>query len=80
MKQFIIILVLFLRLFAYSQNQRPIAFIENNGQIVDQKGNLNNSVKYLLNTNGLNVLLRNFLLLINYTYLRYQYLQRKLVK
>mgnify|MGYP006197092893 FL=1 len=35
-----------------------IGFIENNGQIVDQKGKPNTFVKYLLNTNGLNVQLR----------------------
>ncbi|RBA28828.1 DUF7948 domain-containing protein [Flavobacterium tibetense] len=35
-----------------------IGFIENKGQIVDQKGKPNTSVKYLLNTNGLNVQLR----------------------
>jgi len=35
-----------------------IGFIENKGQIVDQKDKPNTSVKYLLNTNGLNVQLR----------------------
>ena len=35
-----------------------IGFIENKGQIVDQRGKANTSVKYLLNTNGLNVQLR----------------------
>ena len=35
-----------------------IGFIENKGQIVDQKNKPNPSVKYLLNTNGLNVQLR----------------------
>lgn len=35
-----------------------IGFIENKGQIVDQKSKPNAAVKYLLNTNGLNVQLR----------------------
>ena len=35
-----------------------IGFIENKGQIVDQKNKPNPNVKYLLNTNGLNVQLR----------------------
>ena len=41
------------------QNTKSTGFIENKGQIVDQKGNQNNTVKYLLNTNGLNIQLRN---------------------
>ncbi|MFT3793773.1 T9SS type B sorting domain-containing protein [Flavobacterium sp.] len=35
-----------------------IGFMENKGQVVDQNGKPNNNVKYLLNTNGLNVQLR----------------------
>ena len=35
-----------------------IGFIENKGQIIDQKGKPNIAVKYLLNTNGLNVQLK----------------------
>lgn len=42
---------------AQKQTQ-SVGFIENKGQIVDQKGNPNSEVKYLLNTNGLNVQLR----------------------
>lgn len=53
---------LFLLLFvvnSFSQNNNSsIGFIENKGQIIDQKGRKNNLVKYLLNTNGLNVQLR----------------------
>ncbi|MGC4041545.1 MAG: T9SS type B sorting domain-containing protein [Flavobacterium sp.] len=40
------------------QQVQSIGFIENRGQIVDQKGKPNPNVKYLLNTNGLNVQLR----------------------
>ena len=36
-----------------------IGFIENKGQIVDQKNKPNTSVKYLLSTNGLNVQLKD---------------------
>lgn len=44
----------------FSQNNNhSIGFIENKGQIVDQKGKANDAVKYLLNTNGLNVQIRN---------------------
>ncbi|MGK4569082.1 hypothetical protein [Flavobacterium sp. 3HN19-14] len=39
-------------------NKAVIGFIENKGQIVDQKGRSNDAVKYLLNTEGLNVQLR----------------------
>ncbi|WP_298303225.1 T9SS type B sorting domain-containing protein [Flavobacterium sp.] len=53
---------LFLLLFvvnSFSQNNySSIGFIENKGQIIDQKGRKNNNVEYLLNTNGLNVQLR----------------------
>ena len=37
---------------------QSIGFIENKGQIIDQKGRKNLKVKYLLNSNGLNVQLR----------------------
>jgi gliding motility-associated-like protein len=37
---------------------QPNGFIENKGQVVDQKGRPNSKVKYLLNTNGLNVQLK----------------------
>jgi gliding motility-associated-like protein len=44
----------------FGQNQtKSIGFIENKGQIVDQKGKENKNVQFLLNTNGLNVQLRN---------------------
>ncbi|MCW1147706.1 T9SS type B sorting domain-containing protein [Flavobacterium lacisediminis] len=54
--------LLFFSLFfslTYSQvKNNSIGFIENKGQIVDQKNKPNPSVKYLLNTNGLNVQLQ----------------------
>ncbi|RVT77407.1 T9SS type B sorting domain-containing protein [Flavobacterium sufflavum] len=56
-----ILLFLFLLIFIplFSQNNNhSIGFKENKGQIIDQNGNPNNSVKYLLNTNGLNVQLK----------------------
>ncbi|MDG2431738.1 T9SS type B sorting domain-containing protein, partial [Flavobacterium sp.] len=43
--------------FAQSKNQ-SIGFMENRGQIIDQKGKTNLAVKFLLNSNGLNVQLR----------------------
>jgi gliding motility-associated-like protein len=55
------ILYLFLCLIFFplvAQEKNPMGFIENKGQIVDQKGKPNFEVKYLLNTNGLNVQLR----------------------
>ncbi|WP_264531021.1 T9SS type B sorting domain-containing protein [Flavobacterium sp. N502540] len=55
-------LLLFFFLFTFqlfSQNTSPsIGFKENKGQIIDQKGKPNTAVKYLLNTNGLNVQLK----------------------
>ncbi|WP_026978194.1 T9SS type B sorting domain-containing protein [Flavobacterium tegetincola] len=43
----------------FSQNRTTsTGFIENKGQVIDQKGNPNPAVKYLLTTNGLNVQLR----------------------
>ena len=54
--------LLFFSLFftlTFSQiKNNSIGFIENKGQIVDQKSKPNVAVKYLLNTNGLNVQLR----------------------
>lgn len=44
-------------LFGQSQT-KSIGFIENKGQIIDQKGKENKNVQFLLNTNGLNVQLR----------------------
>lgn len=54
---YLFLLLLVCNAFGQKQNQ-SIGFIENKGQIVDQKGRKNNLVKYLLNTNGLNVQLR----------------------
>ncbi|ESU26288.1 hypothetical protein FLJC2902T_27680 [Flavobacterium limnosediminis JC2902] len=58
--RFAFLLSLFLTtLFSFGQkNQKTIGFIENKGQIVDQKGKANKAVQYLLNTPGLNVQLR----------------------
>lgn len=44
--------------FQAQNNNKSIGFIENKGQIIDQKGRANTAVKYLLNTYGLNVQLR----------------------
>lgn len=44
-------------LFSQIKNQ-SIGFKENKGQITDQNGKLNTTVKYLLNSNGLNVQLK----------------------
>jgi gliding motility-associated-like protein len=56
-------LLFFLALITISsvaQNKnKTIGFKENKGQIIDQKGKPNNAVKYLLNSGGLNVQLRN---------------------
>ncbi|WP_431242663.1 hypothetical protein ACQ9BO_23190 [Flavobacterium sp. P21] len=55
-----LLLIFFLvgtQLFSQNKNQ-SIGFKENKGQIVDQKGKLNTSVLYLLNSNGLNVQLK----------------------
>ncbi|WP_395046157.1 T9SS type B sorting domain-containing protein [Flavobacterium sp.] len=55
----IILFFVFLNICAYSQKQKPsIGFIENKGQIIDQKGKQNKDVLYLLNTHGLNVQLK----------------------
>ncbi|ALM48934.1 hypothetical protein AMR72_08560 [Flavobacterium psychrophilum] len=40
------------------QKTTSVGFVENKGQIVDEKGKKNDKVLYLLNTNGLNVQLR----------------------
>ncbi|MCV2483761.1 T9SS type B sorting domain-containing protein [Flavobacterium sp. SH_e] len=45
------------QLFSQSKNQ-SIGFKENKGQIIDQNGKQNNAVKYLLNSNGLNIQLK----------------------
>ena len=50
-------LVITIQTFSQSKNQ-SIGFKENKGQIIDQKGKPNIAVKYLLNSNGLNVQLK----------------------
>lgn len=55
---FVFLLVTFCCLSFGQKPTQSIGFIENKGQIVDQKGKPNTAVKYLLNTNGLNVQLR----------------------
>lgn len=56
-------LLFFIITFSFSlsaqEKKKSLGFIENKGQIIDQNGNPNSSVKYLLNTPGLNVQLRN---------------------
>ncbi len=65
--KFIVLQILFLPLSIYSQNESEIyeenlkqsfVFIENKGQIIDQKNDPNPAVLYLLNTPGFNVQLR----------------------
>jgi hypothetical protein len=52
-------LLLLLTFVTFAQKQtQSIGFIENKGQILNQKSKKNSAVKYLLNTNGLNVQLR----------------------
>lgn len=59
MKKLYFLFLLFFTLVALGQkNPKTTGFIENKGQIVDQKGRENMSVLYLLNTNGLNVQLK----------------------
>ncbi|MBZ4033237.1 T9SS type B sorting domain-containing protein [Flavobacterium sp. 17A] len=55
------LLFLFLLITAQLVSQNPkqsIGFKENKGQIIDQNGEKNDAVKYLLNSNGLNVQLK----------------------
>ncbi|MDO8316193.1 MAG: hypothetical protein Q7T12_01575, partial [Flavobacterium sp.] len=56
-KLLLLFLLLITPLFAQNKNQ-SIGFKENKGQIIDQKGKANPAVKYLLNSNGLNVQLK----------------------
>ncbi|MDP1623067.1 MAG: hypothetical protein Q8M08_12100, partial [Bacteroidales bacterium] len=65
--KYIFLIAFFLPMIAHSKNEIPISkeglkqrtgFIENKGQIIDQNNKSNPAVKYLLNTPGLNVLLR----------------------
>ncbi|WP_348800384.1 T9SS type B sorting domain-containing protein [Flavobacterium adhaerens] len=59
MKQQLLLLFLLITIQSFSQTKnQSIGFKENKGQIIDQKGKSNTAVKYLLNTNGLNVQLR----------------------
>ena len=59
MKALLTFILFFSSLLISGQNKSSsYGFIENKGQIVDQKGKPNPAVKYLLNTNGLNVQLR----------------------
>lgn len=59
MRFFCVLLFLVSASIVFAQKQTTsIGFIENKGQIVDQKGKENRNVKYLLNTTGLNVQLR----------------------
>ena len=59
MKCKLLIILFFFSLTIYAQKQnKSVGFIENNGQIIDQKGRKNKSVLYLLNTSGLNVQLK----------------------
>jgi gliding motility-associated-like protein len=56
-KLLLFFLLITLQLFSQSKNQ-TIGFKENKGQIINQKGKSNDAVKYLLDSNGLNVQLR----------------------
>lgn len=59
MKAFYLSILLSISFFSFGQKHTSsVGFIENKGQIVDQKGKENKNVKYLLNTKGLNVQLR----------------------
>jgi len=59
MKQTLLVLLLVISIQLFSQNKnQSIGFKENKGQIIDQKGKSNSAVKYLLNSNGLNVQLK----------------------
>lgn len=53
----LLLLLIFASSFSQNKNQ-SIGFKENKGQIIDQKGKANPAVKYLLNSNGLNVQLK----------------------
>lgn len=53
--KFLILLIFFATSFVAQNKSQSIGFKENKGQIMDQKGNPNPDVKYLLNTHGLNV-------------------------
>ncbi len=60
MRRILFILFLFFASYLFAQNKnQSIGFKENKGQIIDQKGKPNPDVKYLLNTNGLNVQIKS---------------------
>lgn len=60
MRSVLLLFVFLISIISFGQrNSKTIGFIENKGQIIDQKGKANKAVHYLLNTNGLNVQLRN---------------------
>jgi gliding motility-associated-like protein len=56
-KLLLVFLSISIQLFAQDKNH-SIGFKENKGQIIDQKGKPNEAVKFLLNSNGLNVQLK----------------------
>jgi len=56
-KLLLFFLIITFSIVAQNKNQ-SIGFKENKGQIIDQKGKSNTAVKYLLNSNGLNVQLK----------------------
>ncbi|MCC9066615.1 T9SS type B sorting domain-containing protein [Flavobacterium piscisymbiosum] len=59
MKQTLLLFFLLFTSHLFSQSKtQSIGFKENKGQIIDQKGKSNTAVKYLLNSNGLNVQLK----------------------
>ncbi len=57
-KSLIFVLFFFFLISSGQNNNQSVGFIENKGQIIDQNEKKNENVKYLLNTNGLNVQLR----------------------
>ncbi|WP_269684168.1 T9SS type B sorting domain-containing protein [Flavobacterium lacustre] len=60
MKYKLLLIILFFASNIFAQNKsQSIGFKENKGQIIDQKGKPNTEVKYLLNTNGLNVQIKS---------------------
>jgi len=59
MKHTLLLVFFIITIPLFSQNKsQSIGFKENKGQIIDKKGKSNTAVKYLLNTNGLNVQLK----------------------
>ncbi|EJL65418.1 DUF7948 domain-containing protein [Flavobacterium sp. CF136] len=59
MKHTLLLFFFIISLQSFSQNvNQSVGFKENKGQIINQKGKPNTAVKYLLNTNGLNVQLK----------------------